>query len=139
LQNAQNVDGLNAALEAAENARKKLYGALSRMATLILSPTADDEDGRKPDKKDVQNLLAHWAAERQYWARLEAPFFRLMRDLPTEGEDAINQWDSVVQEAAWAAFDYAARMAGDDARALRASVRARGQLSGSLKKLFQEI
>ena len=138
LQNAQNVDGLNAALEAAENVRKKLYGALSRMAMLIISPSAENENGHKPDKKDVQNLLAHWAADRQYWASLEAPFFRLMRDLPVKGDDAVTQWDTVLQESARAAFDYAARMAGDDARALRASVRAHGQLVGGLKKLFLE-
>jgi CRISPR system Cascade subunit CasA len=139
LQDEKNVDGLNMAVEAAENTRKKLYGALARMATLVLSPTADDEEGHKPDKKDVQNLMDHWAAERQYWAALEAPFFQLMRDLPTKGEEAINQWDIVLQKFARSAFDYAARMAGNDARALRASVRARGQLAGGLKKLFSEI
>ena len=136
LQNQKNVDGLHITLEAAENTRKKLYGALARMATLILSPTADDEEGHKPDKRDVQNLMDHWSAERQYWAMLEAPFFQLLRDLPSKGEEAITQWDLALQETARSAFDYAARMAGDDARALRASVRARGQLAGGLKKLF---
>jgi len=139
LQKVELVYTLQKRIEIANDIRKKLYGALARMATLILSPTADNEEGHKPDKKDVQNLMDHWESERQYWAALEAPFFQLMRDLPSKGEDAITQWDIVLQETAQTAFDYAAHMAGNDARALRASVRARGQLAGGLKMLFSEI
>lgn len=138
LRNKKNVDGLQTAIEAAENVRKKLYGGLSRLATLLLSPAADLPDGRQPDSKDIQNLVAHWAAERHYWANLETPFFQLMRDLPEKGEDAIIAWNVVLQETAREALEYACRMAGDDVRALRAAVKARGQLAGGLKKLFED-
>ena len=136
LQNEKNVDGLHIVLEAAENTRKKLYGALAKMATLILSPTADDPEGHQPDKKDKQNMIDHWSAERQYWASLEVHFFTLLRDLPSKGEEAITQWDKALQNSTWSAFNYAAKMAGNDARALRASVRAQGQLASGLKDLF---
>lgn len=139
LRNEEHVDSLRTALEAAENTRKKLYGALAKMATLKLAPTAEDEEGHAPDPKDVKNLINHWAADRQYWATLEAPFFQLLRDLPEEGEKAINRWDIALQDSVWAAFNHAADMAGNDARALRASVKARGQLAGGLKKLFSTI
>lgn len=138
LQNEKNVDGLNTALEAAENTRKELYSAVARMAQLVLSPTAEDKDGHKAHGDDVKKMVKHWSAERQYWAALEAPFFQFMRALPSKGEEAINQWDFVLQETARSTFDYAARMAGDDARALRASVRARGQLIYNLEQLFSE-
>lgn len=139
LRHEEHVDGLRTALEAAENTRKKLYGALAKMATLKLAPTAEDAEGHAPDPKDVKNLINHWAADRQYWAALEAPFFQLLRDLPEEGEAAIHRWDTALQEAARAAFDHAAEMAGNDARALRASVKARGQLAYGLKQLFSTI
>ena len=138
LQKAELVHTIQKRIEVANDVRKKLYGALARMATLILSPTADDEEGLQPDKKAKQNLMDHWSAERQYWAVLEPPFFQLVRDLPEKGEEAITQWDIALQESARGAFDHAARMAGNDARALRASVRARDQLAGGLKKLFSE-
>ena len=138
LQNEVHVEGLRTALDAAENTQKKLYGALSRMATLKLAPTAEDKEGHVPDTKEVKNLINHWAADRQYWASLEASFFQLLRDLPSKGENAIDQWDFALQESVRTAFEYAVRMAGNDARSLRASVRARGQLEGGLKKLFSE-
>ena len=138
LKNNELVKFLEEGIQSAENTRKKLYGALNKMATLKLAPTAEDEDGHAPDPKDVNNLINHWAADRQYWASLEAPFFQLLRDLPEKGEEAINQWDDALKTSARTAFDHAAQMAGNDARALRAAVKARGQLEGGLKKLFSQ-
>jgi len=136
LQEQELVKKLEENIQSSENTRKKLYGALTKLATLKLSPTAENEEGHASDPKDVKNLINHWSAERQYWAALEAPFFQLLRDLPEDGEKAINRWDEALQESAHAAFDHAAQMAGHDARALRAYVKARGQLAGGLKKIF---
>jgi len=136
LLNLELVEALSQALEAAENVRRALYGSLSRLASLLLSPTSDDADGRKPDKKDVQNLIGHWAVDRRYWAELEVPFFHLLEKLPQDNEATLEEWDTILQRTARQALAQAESLAGDDARALRAAVRARGQLAGSLKKLF---
>ncbi len=136
LQKQELVRLLEENIEASKNTQNKLYGALNKMATLKLAPTAYDDEGHPPDLKDVKNLINHWAADRQYWVALETPFFQLLRDLLEEGEAAIHRWDTALQEAARAAFDHAAEMAGNDARALRASVKAQGQLHYSLKQLF---
>ncbi len=136
LQEAELVERLSQALEGAEQVRSHLGGSLSRLATLILSPTADQKEGRKPDKKDVANLMSHWAAERTYWAALEVPFLHLLQALPIEGEAALRAWQRTLKETARQSLEAAIRMAGENARALRAAVRARGQLEGRLKKLF---
>ena len=109
------------------------------MATLKLAPSAEEDEGHPPDPKDVQGLINHWASDRQYWASLESPFFQLLRDLPGDGDGAINRWDAALQNAARDSFEQAALMAGSDVRALRASVKARGQLAYGLRKLFATL
>ncbi|GAB4535581.1 MAG: type I-E CRISPR-associated protein Cse1/CasA [Anaerolineales bacterium] len=131
------VETLGQALEKAEAARSALGRSLSRMAALLLSPTADDKNGRKPDPKDVNNLLGHWAADRLYWAALEPAFFTLLLDLPADPSAAHAAWDEALRTAARQTFERTARMAGESTRALRAVARAENQLYGSLKKVFE--
>ena len=133
------VEQLGTAIEISENVRQALMRAVSRLATLVISPTADEPDGRKPDKKDVNNLMAHWAVERFYWAELEPEFFHLLEALPQNPNDALEQWAETLLSTAESAFARAESALPDDARGLRAAVRARGQLMGSLKKIRQSI
>ncbi len=134
LQDDELVTQLQSAITLAENVHSKLKHALARLATLILAPTADQPDGRKPDKKDVNNLLSHWAVGRHYWAALESPFYDLLLTLPRDSEAAMNAWRESLRHAAEEAFAQAEEAAPKDARGLRATVRARGQLIGALKK-----
>ncbi|MEW6568786.1 MAG: type I-E CRISPR-associated protein Cse1/CasA [Chloroflexota bacterium] len=131
------VDALRTALESAETTRSRLGAALARSASLLLSPTADDPNGRKPDRKDVNDLLAHWAFDRAYWGALEIPFLDLLSRLPDAGEEALNRWSLNLQRVARQVFEQVESALGTNARALRAGVRGRGQLEGSLKKLFE--
>ena len=132
------IEDLALALQAAENVRNALMRAVSRLATLVLSPTADQKDGRQPDRKDRDNLMAHWAVDPYYWASLEVPFIELLVSLPQKGEDALQTWQDILFDTARAALTRAEMLAGTDIRALRAAVRARGQLEGALKKLTDE-
>lgn len=136
LQNQELVSDLKTVLDAAENVRSRLGASLARTASLLLSPTSDHPEGRKPDRKDVNNLLSHWAFDRFYWAALEIPFLELLEALPRERDNALDAWDQVLQQTARQVFDQVECRLGTQPRALRASVRGSGQLQGSLRKLF---
>jgi len=130
------VQQLNEALVLAEAAGSVLGRALSRLATLVLSPTADDPEGRKPDRKDVSNLVGHWGGQRAYWAALEAPFWALLLALPQDGEKALQTWRETVQREAVAAFNHVADALGETPRVLKAVARADRQLRGALFCVF---
>lgn len=142
------VSTVQEVIDTSNNVRYALWKSLVCLSATHLSPKnlveMDNNNVRCPAYKelskntrtDVDKIINHWAADRQYWASLETPFFQLLRDLPEDGEEAIHRWDAALQTSARIAFDHAAQMAGNDVRALRASVKARGQLEGGLKKLF---
>ncbi len=130
------VHGLAVALELAEVAHRVLGQSLSRLATLLLSPTADDPDGRKPDRKDVSNLTAHWGGRRFYWSALETPFWELLLALPGQGEKALDAWRDTVYRTACRAFERVAASLGETPRVLKAVARAERQLLGALFCVF---
>ncbi len=138
LQDESLVDKLSVAIAQADEVRKILMRAISRLATLVISPTADAPDGRKPDKKDVNNLMGHWATERFYWAELEPAFFQLLENLPKNPDEASARWLNALIATAENAFTRTETALPDDARGLRAAVRGRGQLMGGLKKFREE-
>lgn len=131
------VSQLTDSLLQAENVRKALWLATNIMAQLLISPTADQKGGRVPDTKDSGNLLSHWNAERAYWQALELPFLALLQDLPGQPA-ALQTWKDAVRRAAWDALESAAGLAGDDATALKAAVRARARLGSELKTILPE-
>jgi CRISPR system Cascade subunit CasA len=131
------VGQISDALSITEQVRSKLYLAVRRFAELMLSPSADLENGRKPDAEDVKKLMNYWAAERYYWSKLELPFLRLLEDLPKQSE-AINTWQETVRKAAWNALEKVKNLAGDDTAALKAAVQARNSLAYSFSILFPQ-
>lgn len=134
----QNLAGqLQKAQEMAELLRSQLWGVISSLATLLLSPEADLKDGRKPHPDDVKKLLAHWNAEGLYWAALEIPFYHFLDRLPEEPDAAMVQWKTDLRRAALHAFEQTARVTGNSVRALKASARAQLQLYAALKKVLE--
>jgi hypothetical protein len=129
------VEILSTALELAEKTRDKLWGAVNTLGTLIISPTAYDDNGRLPDRKSVGNLTRHWGVERNYWGSLEIPFLELVEGIPKEPDKALAVWRETLQGTAWDAFRQAERLSGTSPGALKAAVRAGGQLAGGLAKL----
>ena len=130
------VQQLAEALALAEATARALGKALNRLATLILSPTADDPEGRQPDRKDVAHLTGHWGGRRFYWAALEVPFGHLMQTLPQKGEQALAQWREAVQRNALDTFGQVAESLGRTPRVLKAVARAERQLRGALFCVF---
>jgi CRISPR system Cascade subunit CasA len=134
LQEGRLVARLTEALDMAEGVAKQLWGAARTLATLILSPEADREEGRKPAREDLDQLASQWAVERHYWARLETPFLETMEALPDDADAAMSDWQRTLKRAAWEAFDRVTDQVVHDPQKLKAVVRSRGQLAAGLGK-----
>ncbi len=130
------VGWLTEALELAEAVGRVLQQALHRLATLMLSPTADDPEGRRPDRGDVDHLTAHWGGRRMYWADLEVHFWELLTALPNAGDKALETWKQTLYHTARRAFERVAASLGETPRALKAAARADRQLNGALFCVF---
>lgn len=138
LQDDSLVEKLNTALEQTELVCTALQNALTRMARLYLSPDCEKPEGRKPDNKDVKNLIKHWGVERHYWSELEPIFYDFIRRLPNEPAEAEHRWATTLVETARSAFATAENKLPDNARGLRAAVLARGRLNGRLKPFLPQ-
>jgi len=142
LENDKLVGMLTTALDCAEETRKSLWSAASWMAVLIVAPNSDGKNWKninRVTKDQASQLYYHWAVERFYWSALELPFFTLLESLPDDSESALNVWETKVRRTAWNAMEKAAELAGENIPALKAAVRARSILGGSLKGLFPEL
>ena len=131
------VGELSDALALAEKIRSRLWGATNNLAKFIISPSADQQNVRQPDSKDLQKLIDHWGVERLYWSALELPFFEFLQALPADPA-ALTRWKEAVRKAAWKALESAERLAGESVNALKGAVRARGILGAALKQWLPE-
>ncbi len=132
------VADLKTCLLNAESVRQKLWGAINKIAEVMLSPESDKDGGRQPDKKDKQNLIDHIFAEDQYWVWLEPPFYQLLHDLPKKEQESMEFWNKVLQNSAWKAFEFAREYIGSSPVALKAGAQASRILRAGLKKVFGE-
>lgn len=136
LENDALIGELKTCLEKAEEVRKSLWVAVNQMAELFLSPDADYGGNRKADREEKQALMNHLLVENHYWERLEVPFYQLLNTLPQSGEEAWDEWEKILCENAWFAFNTAADYLGSSPKALKARAKGGRVLGGSLKKLF---
>ena len=130
------VAQLDTALGLAEEVSKKLRGSIFRLSELLISPTADQEGGHKPDPADTRNLADHLDVMHRYWGELEPLFWQFIDRLPAQLETAVDEWRESLRATAWRAFGAAEELAGTDPVSIKATVKARGQLGGGLKKVL---
>ena len=123
-------------MRVAQDVEKKLVGAIKKLATLLLAFTADHKKGRKPDAKDVKRLQRSWDTTSFFWSSLELPFRELLVKLPVDPDAALVEWHTTLRRLAWQAFEQAADLAGEDARAHKGVVAAEAQLRGGLNKVL---
>ena len=134
LRDQELVNHLQDVLEMAEQSGRQLWGATRTLATLLLSPESDLEGGRRPAPEDLAGITGQWAVERRYWSRLEVPFMEAVEALPRDPERTLEQWREILLRSAREAFEHAADNLAHDPRALKAVVRASGQLAAGLAK-----
>jgi CRISPR system Cascade subunit CasA len=145
-------DSLREALGLAEEVKDVLAGSVRHLAQLTLCPESD-RGGRKPLRDDVQAVVRRLGPERQYWPRLEAPFRRLLEELPgdavqeadglTYGGRTLPAWRETLRRAATKSFEAIALGLEPTPRARKAVAIAEGEfkrrLGGILKKPGVEV
>ncbi len=132
------VAHLKTCLQNAEIVRQKLWGAVNKIAEILISPESDLDDEKQSDKKGKQNLVDHLYAEDQYWSWLEPSFYQLLYDLPNNELGAVEIWNQQLQNSVWKAFEFAREYIGSSPVALKAGVQAAQILRAGLKKEFEK-
>jgi len=139
LEDSELIVSVSKNLETAELIRRKLYGATAALAQGILSFTSDQQDGRTPDKNDINNLIKHLNAESVYWADLEPCFFDFIIHITEDRETSLIRWEESIQTAARDALAHAIRLAGESLAVLKASVHAHAILEKGLREKLQHL
>lgn len=117
-----------------EDIRKGIYFTSTELAGYKLAPTQDLGEGKKPDPKEVANLIEHLDMEPAYWCALEPAFYQLLANLPTD-KNALVKWQQAIKTAARNSLSLAAEMVGSDAAGLKARAKAEMKLAYELNKL----
>ena len=143
----------------AEEIGTLLIGALSQLAKYALIPNWDElsreeqskawrEISRRPAPRKkgskLDEFLRSLQAEPAYWARLDIPFRRFMRDLPRvfadrAGKSAREAWADAVQSAARDAFDRAVDSLATTGRGYRAAAAAGPAFFGSVSQVVDQF
>jgi CRISPR system Cascade subunit CasA len=132
------VSQLKTCLSQAKEVRDKLWGAVNRLAEMILSPDANFEEGHKADKNDKQQLMDHIFAENVFWSSLESHFYQLLNDLAADGTKAMDTWQDTLKKCAWHAYEHASDFVGTSPQALKAAALGGRMLGFGLTKVFKE-
>ena len=132
------VEALKEITQTAENVSSQLWGAMRTLAQLLLCPESDLEGAHQPHPDDINAITRQWDVKRRYWSRLEIPFRRTLEFVPRDKGAAMIDWQQTLRRTAWNAFDSIAEDLSNDPRALKAYVKARGQLAGGLKKALPQ-
>lgn len=144
LEDEELLGQLKIALDLAEKAHELLIRDLRWVAALILAPPTGGQ-GRKADKNEVARLVKSWAPGRLYWSRLEAPFRRLLVELPDDREEdedgepvygtqRLPEWRCLVANAALESFQEVAAGLERSVRTLKAVARVEGPFRARLNK-----
>lgn len=141
LVNEDRVAILGTALNHAESLRRELWSTMTRLAALMIAINSDQEGGRKPDPKDVQNLVNHWDAEGLYWSKLELPFYRFLSGLSNKEYDAsaLDSWHQDLRAAVLRAYEQTVNGLGESQRAFKAAAHTQGWLDYGIKKVLGNI
>ena len=92
---------------------------------------------RKPDGNDIKNLIAQWDIRSLYWSQLESPFWDFITALSRDEEDAPDNWNQALREAATSALTGAFQMSGTSAPALHGQVIAERKLNAGIRRVLE--
>ncbi|WP_025745511.1 type I-E CRISPR-associated protein Cse1/CasA [Kallotenue papyrolyticum] len=133
---------LQIALDWAEQGKNVLNHALQLLAERQLVPYPPPEGISRDDRERARQIAATWGAERDYWARLDLPFRRLLEGLPKDtgviqpyGETLMPQWAATIHRAARASFDEVTRSLDTSGRWMRALAITEPMFLARLRKI----
>lgn len=141
------LDKLRVAITLSEDVDKVLYSGVFALAKALFEFTS----GRTPDlEKDVKPLTRHLNTRAFYWSQLEAPFKKLLTDLPNDhltnddeetiyGQQVLAEWARVLERTAKDAFHIATRSLDGSSRALKAVAIAQNSFNHKLREVLKAI
>ncbi len=124
-------------LSDAEEVQQSLWVACCSFARDLLS-----RGKRSPAQKDISEFVEQIPANSWYWSSLESNFHEILREytLDRDFEDIRCRWLKFVRDALRTAWGkHSASVSTGDAWAIRALVKAEGQVLRRLKELKDEI
>ncbi len=127
------VERLGIVLKSAEQGASELYDRTKRIAKLYLAPTAENDNGRKPDDKDIAKMIEYLDPRPAYWARLERHFFDLLERIPNDWDRANGQWKPDDEQAATNAWREQVKREAE--RALQESTRSLGTTARAIQSV----
>lgn len=130
-ENKELLDKLEEALKLAEKVARQTNFHLYKLAELLIAPSSDKKDSRKPDPKDIKNQVNHFDATTQYWAQLENHFKTLMVHLPEDqeidehgdinyGAKRLPEWAATLRKTAFDVFASITNSLDQSSRTLKA-------------------
>jgi CRISPR system Cascade subunit CasA len=123
---------LDAAVKRAQEVSQTLYGAMMDLCREWLSLGSD----RSPAEGDVKALVRELNGLARYWAELEVRFWtfadRLGRGDPPD--ECLSAWHQDIRITTLHCWNVAAKLLGDDARALAAQAKASSRLNMAVAK-----
>lgn len=135
IQNENLLSELQSGLNWAEQVRSNLYIAVRELARFKIAPMHDLENVRSPNRDDTDPLMKHWNTENVYWSKLETEFYKYLANLPGD-ENAHEDWQESIRNAARKALAYAADQVGTDPAGLKARAKAERTLNYLMYKTF---
>lgn len=138
------IQQLGVALSLSDKVAEQLRLAQRLLGAKLLSPG----EKRKPLGSDITAVTEHLASEPIYWSQLEAPFKKLLTDLPNDqtrndedeivyGERTLAEWARVLKRTAEEAFQIATRSLDGSSRALKAVAIAQNSFRGKLREALK--
>jgi len=138
------VKNVEEAIGFAEDIQRVLSGSAYLLAKELLTFTSESP----PDKDSVRNLLKSFGLEQDYWAGLEAHFYRFLEDQAKASENddyaamdslMISWCKDTIALNAKRRFEKLVADTGTDARGMRASVKAKTSFYNKLNKAVREM
>lgn len=134
LRNAYDTRFIGEAIDQAEQIARDLNDALGRLARRVLMRDSEQE----PDPNAKTALVKQWDVISLYWMQLEPAFWYFIDVLTKDPDAALDEWETILRDAARSALDAASNMAGTSTAALRGRVEAERLLNGKVKTLFDK-
>lgn len=128
------VEELQDGLDYAEKVSSILRSSLYTLALYYLLPDYGQDSSGKPNKIQINKLMASFNSLALYWSRLELPFYRFLRDLPDEEKEAQEKWVELIRKTAIEALDFTVNSLDFSPRALKACIRGKEKLLSILYK-----
>ena len=132
LRNAEYVQQIEEALGKAEEVSGKLRNALNTLAEHVLQRGAEG----KPDPNNRRDLVRQWNALGRFWIELEPRFWKFIKTLTSDSDQASAQWQNDLKRIARDSLAHATSLAGNSPWAWKGGIAAQRQLQAGMKKVM---